>query len=317
VGHFALEPATCAGIDVRTFREAGDLDDYWMMARAAAALKDGDTLVFPTGTYRISRYITHDQTGVYRESLENKVAALNDNRITFKNLKNVTIKACGPVTIDVYGRFLAGKDEDGLDRLQVVPFSFEYCENVALEGFELDGNVQEMSRRLPQVYACVGYGVMSRANRGLTLSGIEAHHFSCDGYTTGYWTYRGDGVDRDITINRSSFHHNARQGMSVISTVGLLARSSRFEFNGLTGSPLFPPLFPSCGVDIEPEDGLPETETTTDINFEDCTLQGNLGLDLRIWPYGSLPVPRIGVVRLLRTPVTRLFFHPMVTLDVR
>ena len=320
VGHYtppAPVPTSCEGIDVRSFIEPTDLDHYWMMARAAAALKDGDVLVFPTGTYRIGRYITRDQAGVLRESLENKVAALNDNRITFKNLKNITIRACGPVVIDVYGRFLAGHDEDGLQRLQVVPFSFEYCENVALEGFELRGNVQEMTRRLPQSYACVGYGIMSRASRGVRLSDINAHHFSCDGYTTGYWTYKGDGVDRDVTIERSSFHNNARQGMSVISTVGLTARFSRFEANGYTETPLFPALFPSCGVDIEPEDGLPETPDTTDINFEDSILANNLGMDLRAYPYGSLPQPRIGVVRLIRSPAVRRFLHPMVTLDVR
>jgi hypothetical protein len=318
-GHWLrLEPETpCDGIDVRSFRAPGDLDDYWMMTRAAAALKDGDTLVFPEGVYAIRRHIIDERNGTYRESLEGKVAALNDNRITFKNLKNVRIIACGKVIIDVKGFFIGGLDEDGLYRLQVVPFSFEHTENVTLEGFELRGNVQDMSRRLPGVYACVGYGIMSRANTGLKILDVESHHFSCDGFVTGYWTYKGDGVDRDITVERSHFHNNARQGMSVISSVGVRVLGSYFESNGYTDARLFGALSPASGVDIEPEDGSPETPPTSGVSFEDSIFFGNLGYDLRIFPYGSLPQPQIRDVTLIRSFAARLWAHPMVTLQVR
>ena len=79
----------------------------------------------------------------------------------------------------------------------------------------------------------------------------------------------GDGVyvtgaARNVTLERLVCRDHHRQGISVISAIGLRVRSCRFT--ATKGTP------PQCGIDIEPNHA---TERLDDLLFEDCLFDAN------------------------------------------
>lgn len=269
---------TCNELDIKKqFGAKGDgvSDDYPALRAAADFLSShsGKTLNFPEGIYRIGRFAYyHPGTTNWTDSVTNQ--PIDGPRIVWRDSVNTRIQAQGTVVIDVKSDFIHGDDGQGTVRSPIIPFSLDNNTNFSLDGFELRGGIEEATG-VASNYPCMGYGIMSRNAHGLKLSNLRIHHFSCDGYVLGHSTYKGDGVDRDVEAVNVDSHHNARNGMSIISVVNASFLRCQFNLNGRTDG-AFPPLSPKSGMDIEPEDASVETPFVDNIVFDHCFFMGNL-----------------------------------------
>ena len=159
----------------------GVSDDYHALLRAARRVSGtrGTTLVFPPGTYGIGRYKRGGPNG----------NGISD--IVFENRRELRIVGYG-ARIEVKGDFHRPCDhQDGEHRYSysdsVTPFVFSNCRRFQIEGFELNGNVDKMSRD-PGVGEGNGFGIATYDCSDYVLSNMYIHRFQTDGM------YLGGGI---------------------------------------------------------------------------------------------------------------------------
>jgi len=239
-------------------------DSYEGMKRAAEAVcKTGGTLIYPAGTYSI---------------LEHRIDGGPDkNAVTdvlYQHCHNVVVSGYGAV-IRVNGAlrrtadYLSGNHLPYSYHNALVPFHIEDADNITIEGFELSGGVDQMSRD-PQVTEGLNHGIVTDNCRHFTLKDLDIHHFAADGLYIG----RNLRVaDEDGLIENVRSHHNARQGLSILQAHNILVRDSIFSATGRTGS--YGSHAPGAGVDVEPN--AITIPPTSDIYFEHCVFSDNMG----------------------------------------
>lgn len=273
VGRWILE--ICASdtmpfFDVRDYGVVNDgvTDAYAALQTVVTAVNAaGKGIVyFPPGTYLI------DQYRITGGGSQNTVANL-----TWSNLNGAHFIGHG-AKIDVRGNFNRAADSGTTSYSNsVVPFDLQTCQNVVIEGFELDGNVDQMSRGV--VVEGGNYGVWMTSCSNITLRDLNTHHWAADGLIVG----SGTVATRSVTLENVRSWANARQGMSVLACRGLVARNCRFEDTGLTNAAgtavgSYTGHAPQAGVDIEPLYNTPTVDIRTGgINFYGCALRNNVG----------------------------------------
>ncbi len=245
--------------NVKDFGAMGDgvTDDYPALRAAYEAVnaEGGGTLLYPPGTYLIDQYRTRD----------------NGVALSLTGCDGLLVEGYG-AKIEVKGSFHRPADlsptESGYN--SVIVLQFINCKNFAVRGFELNGNVQDMTRD-EAIIEGPSHGIVTNQCTDYTIEDIYVHHFAGDG------VYIGDSSaisDRNGHITRVTSKFNARDGISLIAARGILVRDSVFENNGWQRGE-YPPHNPCSGVNVESSQSLSLDVKTGDITFEDCVFKDN------------------------------------------
>jgi hypothetical protein len=254
------------GINVKNYGAKGDgtTDDYSAIQAAVAALNAAGkgTLIFPPGIYAINQYKIIGGTNV------NSIVD-----VIINNCSNFSIIGWG-ATISVKGNFNRAADHSSSLSWEesVIPLSFTNCTHFEVCGFELDGNVDLMTRAVGVGEGrCHGIAFYNCSN--YSFYDMYIHHFACDGVYVGGSTTL---ADRQVTMFNIYSTNNARQGMSIIQARHVTSKNCRFEETGNTGA--YGVHSPGAGVDIEPGYGTPTVDVLTGfITFENCKFKNNVG----------------------------------------
>ncbi len=285
----------------------GVTDDFDAMQAAADYVADhpGTTIIYPPGTYRIDRYnptyygtaagfpanndpaldLAHRTQGVSYDYAHDFVILGCQAKIDVKGnfTKNATYN---------YGPILGPEDSWQPDEWQKSAFSFYFSHHFEISGFEIDGNVDQMSANPLVNMEQRDWGILSVNSHDYYLHHLNVHHFAADGLILGLGT-----IDSNVRIDHVTSGYNARQGMSLIQTSNVHVTNSKFHHTGITTNPAtgttsFGPLntstgtgfSPGAGVDVEPDCKLPNTAVgycpgfdvrSTNIIFEDCEFTDN------------------------------------------
>jgi hypothetical protein len=260
---------------VETFGFVGDgrTDNYDAFQRWAAHVNQakGGHYVFPRGTYfvRKVRRIHHDNRDP-REILSAQIDRADGLTITGYGAK---IKLNGAF----HRSAKIGPDGQQVGRHLAIfmPFEIHRSRNVAIKGFEIDGDVLEMSRD-PQVAETYAGLVSLHGCTGVLLEDLDLHHCQTDGVYLfpSFLGGRPGIINRDIVLRRVRSHHNARGGLGCFHVYGLLCEDCAFSDNGRPGKYL--PHPPQYGVDVEPDLVLPQVDSLTgNIEFRGCEFMDN------------------------------------------
>jgi Right handed beta helix region len=276
-----------AALNVRWFGTQGDwnetaqngTDDYIALCAAAGAINalGSGTLLFPPGTYRIDRYkVISDPARDYPD-------------IVFKNCSGLHVLGYG-ATISVMGKFHCSADTPiGADNpgqyvsntRAIQPFVFEHCTNVKIEGFELNGNVEHMTRD-PAVADGAGSGItFGSGSSNYMLVNLYVHSFGTDGIYLGQQTPVPPPApaiaDRNAFLYNVKSVRNARDGLSIVSLAGGVFSCCEFSDSGKAGGE-YGVIPNGLGVDIEP-DALTDVPTGN-LLFTECMFANNSGAGL-------------------------------------
>ncbi len=253
-------------LNARWFGAQGDggTDDYDALRAAAAAVNAGKSKIlhYPKGTYYIGRVKL-----ICSPTLPPK----NDD-IVFENCDGLHLIGHDSI-IDVNGDFI--RADVGIKSVQ--PFVFMNCKNVTMEGFELNGNVDNMSRA-DKNFTQGGSGIVfGGGSKHYTLENINAHHFPTDGIYLGlsnpHATKTNPGsCDQFATLSRVTARFNARNGLSCISLTHGKFTDCDFSENGRAAGS-YGPDAPALGIDVEPS--FYTSETPGDLVFENCRCINN------------------------------------------
>lgn len=264
-------------LNVKDFGANGDgfSDDYEAMQAAAVAIcrSPGATLVYPPGVYRINRY--RIVGGTRANTVQN---------IRYIGCNGITIKGNG-AKIDVKGDFRRSADySDGTNigsyANSVIPFEFINSSGFHLVGFEISGNVDQMSRDA-RVGEGSGTGILTTNCKDYSIENLIVHHFATDGITLGG---NSELADQRIRLDHVISTHNARQGLSIIQVRQATIVNSVFSETGRTGA--YGSHAPAAGVDVEPVRHPPEEDMYTGlILFDNCRFEENIGAQfVSGWP---------------------------------
>lgn len=232
----------------------------------------GGVVKFQPGTYKIDSYLI---TG---GGSANTIAD-----ITWTGLNGAQFLGYG-TKLDMKGDFLrVDTDGGGAGTTSymrgVNPLRFTSCTNVTVEGFEVDGNVDQMTRDA---------GVTEPANEGLYLTSVQQftaksmyiHHMAADGV---YIVDTGGLNSKNVMFANVKSLYNGRQGMSVTGGRFITAVNCEFSYTGLTNAAgtaagAYGSHSPGAGVDVEPN-RVPATvsDYTGEITFTACRFVGNVG----------------------------------------
>ncbi len=182
----------------------------------------------------------------------------------------------------------------------------------SIDRFGAPGTRTEGLTRDVRLSEGVGSGLVTSGASRYVIDGVFAHHFPVDGFyigkgfvdesrtvtTLGKKVYKTLVADASGTISNVRSAHNARQGISIVQVAGVTVRDSVFSDNGRTGNGgavnlRFPGFQPMAGADVEPNYGgstvcvaqcaskaptyVRPTSRTTDVVFERCTFENNVG----------------------------------------
>ena len=282
------------------------VDDTAAMQRAADALcaQPGTTLRYPAGTYNVNQLVD------YETEFSGLIA---DKSIIYRRCSN--IKIIGPgAKIEVKGNFqkqvksiAEGQAPPPLchsatppfelgpcravgeaDFYQRVPFAFVEASNFVLSGFEIDGNVDQMTQSEPDVFLNERneYGIWIIDSHDFLLQSLFVHHMANDGIT---FTSR-PGSDRG-KLDRVVSANNARTALTIAGPVqNLEIVSSELRDSGVLGTTFnsFPQHAPARGVNIETECLPLDADWGAEgLRLEDCRLTGNILFD-RVRVTGNL-----------------------------
>jgi hypothetical protein len=246
-------------INVKEWGVKGDgvSDDYFALLKIADTVSKmgAAEIFFPAGMYKIGRY--HDgKTG------------LKD--IVFTNCNGLKITGQNAV-ISVFGNFYRpitrrGKKHVFSNVSAIIPFRFVGCNNLYIEGIEINGNVNEMTRE-KGVNETGGHLLLFVNSTNVNLSNLKLHHAQTDGIMI-----TGAKSENFIVKNVIS-SNNARQGMSIIKLRNGTFINCSFINTGITEGN-YGRHAPSAGVDIEPDR---RDEIVRNIKFDSCLFENNAG----------------------------------------
>ncbi|MEU1393606.1 MULTISPECIES: glycosyl hydrolase family 28-related protein [unclassified Nonomuraea] len=227
------------------------LDDSAAMQRAAdrvCAIPGGATLYYPRGVYNINKIV--DLATIFSGNLR-------AYSILYKDCRRVWIRGEG-ARIEVKGDFekkvtetfcYQQKNWREADKFQFTPFSFQNVNNLTISGFEIDGNVDQMTQSDPNIFLCERneYGIFIVSGVGIRLTDLNVHHMATDGILL--------GLGKEIEFERVRSTNNIRDNVSIGQARNVLVTDSDFHNAGVGGTApnSYPFHSPGRGVNIEPE----------------------------------------------------------------
>jgi len=245
-------------------------------------------LVIAPGTYKLDAYINAKKGGdIY-----------NANP-TFQNCSNIDIIGNG-ATVSVKGDIFRTADHQSgtranlyySDVTQLSPFTFNNCSDFSIKGFNLIGNVGEMTRATVlngntiEVAEGPTAGIRTSNSTNYAISNIEASFFASDGLYIGSSIVHKDDAgktvvpfDEHVVLQNINAHHNARCGFVIISLAHADIIDSEFSKNGdEPGS--YGSHSPRCGVDLETVFSHELSgKLVDDITFENVKFHRNKGVN--------------------------------------
>ncbi|HEY3265350.1 MAG TPA: glycosyl hydrolase family 28-related protein [Armatimonadota bacterium] len=279
-------PAGAPSFNVKDFGAKGDgvTDDYDAIQAAVAAINPPPfgtgtgqgTLLFPPGEYFINRYRIVDSPD-----------ANNINNIAFESCNGVSVLGTG-AKISVLGKFYRSKWETAnnvwySNIYNVIPLYFDNCQNFLVDGFELNGNVQDTTRD-PEVVEGRCYGLATQASSNYIIQNVYAHHFAADGVMLGSESSNSAHpiatADRNATLINVHSANNARDGLAIYHVRGAMIQNSLFETSGDIGGS-YGGHYPYAGAGLEPTAftvGVDVDVKTGDVTFQNCTFRNNMGM---------------------------------------
>ncbi|HEX8667481.1 MAG TPA: hypothetical protein VF727_03805 [Allosphingosinicella sp.] len=253
-------------------RGDGRSDDYDAFARLVKAVNaaGGGTVLLGAGrTYRIGRFVAPGNGVV---------------DLAFDGCDPLVVEGNG-AKISVEGRFARTSPKiRGLAGLHI-----ENSRNVTVRNLELDGNVGDTTRTPKLVESGVMCGLSLRSCFDVRVENIFAHHFAADGLVIRESAARDAArrrrVCRNVTVVKSRFLYNARQGTTITSLRGGLFEDCEFSYSGFVDSKgtmsRYGAHSPASGVDVEPDNSPTENDRldvlTGDITFRRCRMVGSYG----------------------------------------
>jgi hypothetical protein len=243
----------------------GHTDDYAALQAAAKAICSvGGTLLYPPGVYKIDRYVISG--GPNRNNVSN---------IQFSNCKPFRLSGYGAV-IDLKGNFQRTADYHShyaySYKNAVIPFDKSQSQSFIVEGFEIRGNANLMTRE-PEVVESAAHGIRTSDCARYLMRDLRAHHIQTDGIYLGWSNNR---PDRQATLVNVVSTNNGRQGLTISQVRGAVIIGSKFRDIGRTEG-YYGYHNPAAGVDIEPNFALEPDSETGEIVFANCTFAENLG----------------------------------------
>jgi len=254
----------------------GVADEYDAFQKVSAAISGKQfsqrmIIYFPKGNYYINRYVKSQGTG-----------ANTNKHVKYANASNFSIIGCTGTLINIKGDFLMTNDANLAANYwysyteQINAFSIDNSSNFRISGFEVNGNVNKMTRQAPPSGGSLAepncFGLSTGAASNYEISHMFIHHFASDGLFIGGRSQADEGgVFDDVEVA-----NNARQGMSVIQAHNMTFKNSTFRDTGFDLG-AYPKHAPVAGVDIEP-DQTPATGAsvkTGSIVFDNCVFKGN------------------------------------------
>jgi hypothetical protein len=248
-------------------------------------------MYFPPGVYRINQYKITGTT---------KTGLLPNGITDFMYINCNDLKIIGyNAKIDLKGDFDRTADQTYIDSNgvkhgisysnSVIPFFMNGCTNFSIQGFEINGNVDHMTRDWNDVTGFVDEGSCSGILTGgadykpggckdYNISNVYVHHTATDGLQLG----GGVVADRNAYLHNVRSSNNARDAGSIIQLRGGTFVECIFENTGAQGT--YPNHAGSAGVDIEPDYGIstqpPVDVNTGELHFIRCSFHSNFGAQI-------------------------------------
>ncbi len=270
-------------INVKDYGAVGDgtTDDYTAFRSAVTAVNTagGGTFLVPPGNYFLGQYkiLTRPPAGVTPTTPQSPAP----NGITdlfFTNCVGLSVLGYG-AKISVKGNFNRAADYQFggtgpwySNEESLVPLGFLNCSRFEVCGFELNGNVNLMTKDSPGTGLAEGngHGIATQNCFLYSLRDLYIHHFHTDGMFIGNNTT----CDKQVIMSNVRSKFNARQALSLIQVRGAMFIDCELSETGNTGSYGWHP--PGAGVDIEPNFGSPDFVTGF-LSFLNCKLKNNIG----------------------------------------
>ena len=155
----------------------------------------------------------------------------------------------------------------------------EKCDQMTVTNLQLNGNSAHL--QLGGHWGDTGIqlacdGIFVSNSRHLTFRRLAVHHFGRDGMQVlnRLATSVNDSTSEGIVIERSTYHYNGRQGLSLTGVNGVRVQDCSFSHTGRVRvqgreQPLF--TAPGAGIDLEPE------WVVTNVHLENCRFVDNAG----------------------------------------
>lgn len=241
MGEEPMDPP--ATVNVQDFGATGDgvTNDIPAILTAIAALRDGDTLYFPSGTYLLHEYGTPSVILIYGK-------------------KNITIHLDDGATLrmDVVEDYATSKFT------QHYVIHLWHCENVLVTGGRILGDRYAYTG---STHVDHGYAIRIADCRGVTVRGVEMAEMRGDGMCIFSDTEDENGLrgkSYDVTVEDCHIHDCFRNGITMTSVEGCTVRNT--EIHGIRGG------MPQAAIDIEAE--FPGS-SNIDVTIEGCRFYDN------------------------------------------
>lgn len=270
----------------------GKTDNYAAFLRlaAAATARGGGRYRFPPGDYYVARYRT---TKAYQRAEYLAARPRDVTNAVFKGCRGLELSGRG-ARILLNGKFhRSAKIQpdgvmSGMLAATVIPFELRQCQNVVIEGFEIDGGVRAMTRD-PGVDEAYANLIALHACRNVILRDLDLHHSQTDAILLSDDMMLGAprGVAcRDIRLERVRCRNNARGGLAPLQVLGLHCVDSAFNGSAFGTGP-YGHHAPGFGVDVEPDRYLPgQVDVRTgNLHFERCEFIDNFSAFLAAYPH--------------------------------
>lgn len=250
----------------------GVTDNYpmWVAMVAEVNMMGGARIVFSPGHYKIDRYMT--------ENPDTLPPTLINPNVHFEGCNGLEISGYGAL-IEMKGDFHRVGDRQVQDfiyssKVGITPFHCVRCKNVVIEGFEIDGNVDLMTRD-PAVVESFNYGVVISDNTDrVTLRDLYIHHMHTDGIALGGEPGDNNLTCHDIVVINCVVGYVARSAFSVFQARRWTIINCDFSHTGRQAG-TYGSHSPGCGCDIEPGAILPEL--CGEGTFINCHFSDNSG----------------------------------------
>lgn len=247
---------------------------YQRLIRYITVRGGGLTLTFEPGVYFIDSFKV---TGGTKQN--------NISDLEFINCNNLKIVGYGAV-ISVNGHFRRTADyRSGSFNYSFVqaitPMKFSNCKNIWIEGFELNGNVGQMTEDAGMAEGN-GNGILLQGCNNVNVKNIYAHHLSNDGmYINGYGVPMK--ASKNITVENFRSYYNGRQGTTVSQAYNVTFNNCEFNSTADSLGSYAPGHAPRYGVDVEPNQIPPVVDVmTSNIYFNNCQFKDNQGATISV-----------------------------------
>jgi len=210
----------------------------------------GGDLLFPPGTYLVDKVRDIDEYDVFQNGS-------NIRSMIYRNCSGLRISGFG-AKIDIKGDAVVDNDYFGSSDVKMVgAFQFNLCRNVVLEGFEIDGNVQDLSG--DSWVEGDSYLVAINGSTNVTVRNCWIHHAWTDniniarnqGYLVGEGSEFRDTASRQVIVENCEISFAGRANFGAHEYRCLTIRSCRVHGGGNHEGTKF--YSPRCNFDWEPD----------------------------------------------------------------